>query len=76
MKNFKIRFSADTFNEFVLECPRPVEEILSYLKQGGIIGGYALESHYPELKNCMLICVTELNSRKEMDILAEKLEAM
>ena len=74
--NFQIRFYADTFNEFVLECPRPVEEVLSYLKQEGIIGGYALESYYPDLKNCMLICVTELNSREEMDILTEKLEAI
>ena len=74
--NFKIRFYADTFNEFVLECPRPVEEVLSYLKLEGIIGGYALESYYPDLKNCMLICVTELNSREEMDILTKKLEAI
>ena len=51
-------------------------EVLSYLKQEGIIGGYALESYYPDLKNCLLICVTELNSRKEMDRLAEKLEAI
>ncbi len=74
--NFKIRFSADTFNEFVLECPRPVEEVLHALKQEGIIGGHALESYYPDLKNCLLICVTELNTREEMDRLAEKLEAM
>ena len=74
--NFKIRFSADTFNEFVLECPRPADEVLSFLKKEGIIGGYALAPYYPDLKNCMLICVTELNSRKEMDRLAEKLEAM
>jgi len=74
--NFKIRFTADTFNEFVLECPRPVEEILNALKQEHIIGGYALGLYYPELKNCLLICVTELNSREEMDRLAEKLEAI
>jgi len=28
------------------------------------------------LKNCLLICVTDLNSREEMDRLAETLEAM
>jgi glycine dehydrogenase subunit 1 len=74
--NFKIRFATDIFNEFVLECPGPVEEILNSLKQEGIIGGYPLEFFYPDLKNCLLICVTELNSRKEMDRLAEKLEAI
>jgi len=74
--DFNIRFSTDTFNEFVLECPRPVEEVLNALKQERIIGGYPLESCYPDLKNCLLICVTDLNSREEMERLAEILEAM
>ncbi len=76
VSNFNIRFSTDTFNEFVLECPRPVDEVLNALKQEGIIGGYVLEPYYPDLKNCLLVCVTELNSREEMDRLAEKLEAI
>jgi len=76
VSDFNIRFSTDTFNEFVLECPRPVEEVLNALKQERIIGGYPLESSYPDLKNCLLICVTDLNSREEMDRLAETLEAM
>jgi glycine dehydrogenase subunit 1 len=74
--DFKIRFSSDTFNEFVLECPRPVEEVLNALRQERIIGGYPLESSYPDLKNCLLVCVTDLNTREEMDRLAEVLEAM
>jgi len=74
--DFNIRFSTDTFNEFVLECPRPVEEVLNALKQERIIGGYPLESCYPDLKNCLLICVTDLNSREKMDHFAEILEAM
>ena len=73
---FKIRFASYTFNEFVLECPRPAEEVLLALKQEGIIGGYDLEPYFPDLKNCLLICVTELNTRDEMDRLAEKLEAI
>jgi len=74
--DFRIRFSTETFNEFVLECPGPIEEVLDFLKQDRIIGGYPLESYYPDLKNCLLVCVTELNSREEIDHLAEKLETM
>ena len=74
--DFKIRFSTDTFNEFVLECPRPVAEVLNTLRQERIIGGYPLESYYPDLKNCLLVCVTDLNTREEMDRMAEILEAM
>ena len=73
---FKIKFCTNTFNEFVLECPRPVEEVLQKLKQDHIIGGYPLERHYPELKNSLLLCATELNSQEEMGRLADKLAEM
>ena len=71
---FEIKFGAHSFNEFVLECPRPAEEILQILKQAQIIGGYPLEKYYPELKNCILICATELTSQEEMDRLANNLK--
>ena len=73
---FEIKFRAHSFNEFVLECPRPAEEILQALKQDQIIGGYPLEQHYPELKNCLLICATELSSQEEMDRLVNNLKKM
>ena len=73
---FEIKFGAHSFNEFVLECPRPAEEILQILKQDQIIGGYPLEQYYPELKNCLLVCATELSSQEEMDRLANNLKEM
>ncbi len=76
ISGFEIKFVSHSFNEFVLECPRPVEEILQALKQDHIIGGYPLKQHYPELKNCLLLCATELNSQEDMDRLADKLEEM
>ena len=74
ISGFKIKFGTNTFNEFVLECPHPAEEVLQKLKQDHIIGGYPLEQHYPELKSSLLVCATELNSQEEMDRLADKLE--
>ncbi len=77
IKGFKIRFDADTFNEFVLECPRPAEEIRDALMQeANILAGVPLATHYPEFPNSLLLCATELNTQEEMDRLAEKLEAM
>ena len=75
-KTLKSVFPPTYLMSLFSNAPGPVEEVLNYLKKEGIIGGYALESYYPDLKNCMLICVTELNSRKEMDILIEKLQAL
>jgi len=73
---FEIKFGTYSFNEFVIQCQRPVEEILKMLKEDQIIGGYPLEQYYPELKNCLLICTTELNSQRDMDRLADKLRKM
>jgi glycine dehydrogenase subunit 1 len=76
ISGFEIKFKTHSFNEFVLECSRPAKEVLQILKQDHIIGGYPLEQHYPELKNCLLLCTTELSSQEDMDRLADKLEEM
>jgi glycine dehydrogenase subunit 1 len=63
------------FKEFVVGCPRPVKEINDYLlDEWGIIGGYDLGRDYPSLKDHMLLCVTEMNPREEIDALVEALE--
>jgi len=62
------------FQEFVVRCPRPVAEINRALfERARIIGGYDLERAYPHLENCMLLCVTETNPRREIDLLVEAL---
>jgi glycine dehydrogenase subunit 1 len=62
------------FKEFVVRCPRPVEEINDRLLEAwGIIGGYDLGQDYPHLKNRALLCVTEMNTREEIDALVEAL---
>lgn len=59
-------FSAPVYNEFVMRCPDPVA-VNRRLQNEGIIGGYALEKDYPELKNHLLLCATEMLSREDMD---------
>ena len=66
-----LRFSAPTFNEFVLTLKGDSEPALQTLLQQGIIGGLPLKRFYPELKNELLICVTEKQSREEIDRLAQ-----
>ncbi|RLC82693.1 MAG: aminomethyl-transferring glycine dehydrogenase subunit GcvPA [Chloroflexi bacterium] len=61
------------FKEFVVRCPRPPEEINRQLLEHRIIGGYDLGKDYPHLKDCMLLCVTEVNTREEIDRLVELL---
>ncbi len=54
--------------EFAVECPLPVEQINSFLlDEYGILGGYDLGGRYEERQNQMLIAVTEMNTRAEID---------
>jgi glycine dehydrogenase subunit 1 len=66
-------FSEPYFHEFALCVGQPVEEVNAHLLEHGIIGGYDLGQDYPSLKDHMLIAVTEMNSKEEIDALVEVL---
>ncbi len=74
IKGFGMRFREPFFHEFVLRCPRPPEEINQRLLEQDILGGYDLGQDYPALQNHMLIAVTEMNTREEIETLAEALK--
>jgi glycine dehydrogenase subunit 1 len=59
--------------EFVVACPRPVAEVNAHLAASDIIGGYDLGNDYAELAGHMLVCVTETNSRSQIDGLVSAL---
>ncbi len=67
---------APFFHEFMVKCPVPVDEINAHLMEHGILGGYDLESEFPALKNTMLVAVTELLSREDIDIFVDVLKEM
>jgi len=69
LPGFKLPFAAPTFNEFVVETPLPAAEILAKLERQQILGGVALTRFWPEQQNRLLVCVTEQNSRQEIDAL-------
>jgi glycine dehydrogenase subunit 1 len=58
------------FHEFVVRTPRLPAEINRALMRQRIIGGLDLAD---PLRNRMLLCVTEMNSRAEIDALVEAL---
>ena len=59
------------FREFVVTCPLPVAETNKLLLDKKIIGGLDIGDHFP---NGMLLCVTEMNSRDEIDALVAALD--
>ena len=72
LNGVRLPFNAPTFNEFVVELPKPADTVLKRLLKENIFGGVDLGRWYPNLKNCMLVCVTEMNTKEEIDCLAEK----
>jgi glycine dehydrogenase subunit 1 len=63
------------FKEFVVRCPKPVQEINAHLfDEHQIIGGYDLGQEYGHLDGHMLLAVTEMNSREQIDELVAALE--
>ncbi len=77
LDGFKLVESAPFFHEFVVEAPIPAAELNARLLDHGIIGGYALSEAYPnrpEMANRLLVAVTEMNSREQIDTLLEILD--
>jgi glycine dehydrogenase subunit 1 len=64
------------FNEFAVKCPRPVAEINAALLDIDIHGGYDLSEDYGQLKDHMLVAVTEMLSKEEIDDFVDALEEL
>ena len=58
------------FREFVIHCPAPPHLINQRLLEQGIIGGLDVSDRFP---NAMLLCVTEMTTRQEIDRLVDAL---
>lgn len=75
IEGFSLPFSAPRFNEFVVRAPGNAAELLEKLcAEKGIVGGLALSRYYPENPNDFLVCVTETNSRAQIDALVDALQ--
>jgi glycine dehydrogenase subunit 1 len=62
------------FKEFVVQLPGPAAAINARLRERhGIIGGYDLGRDDPNLKNSMLVAVTEVHTRVSIDRLVAAL---
>ncbi len=73
LDGFKVDRSRPFFHELMIECPTDVQTINERLVEEGIVGGYDLSRDYPHLKNQMLLCVTEMNRKEEIDALVSVL---
>jgi glycine dehydrogenase subunit 1 len=65
--DFTITFKGPFFNEFVVDVKKPVSEVNKALLEHNIIGGYDLSKYYSDLNTHMLVAVTEVRTKEEID---------
>lgn len=71
IKGYNLVFQQEYFNEFVTTTPTDVSVLMSKLSNEGILGGYPLLG---EDEDRILWCVTEMNSKEEIDYLIKILK--
>jgi glycine dehydrogenase subunit 1 len=77
LKGYSLPFSGPVFNEFVVRGPGNAVELLARLgKEKQIDGGIALSRFMSDRPNDFLVCVTEINTREQIDALVEGLAAI
>jgi glycine dehydrogenase subunit 1 len=64
------RFGGPFFNEFVVGGLGDADVVHARLLGEGILAGVPLGRFYPELRDCLLLCVTEVNARSNIEALA------
>jgi glycine dehydrogenase subunit 1 len=74
LEHYSLWHRGPFFHEFVVACPRPIAEINDRLLEYDILGGYDLGQDYPALTDHMLIAVTEVIDKEDIDELVTVLE--
>ena len=70
LNGYSLPQSGDFFQEFVVSCPVAPAEVNRRLMERNILGGLDVSGRFD---NGMLLCVTEMNSRADIDALVSAL---
>ena len=77
VNGFSLPFSGPCFNEFVVRAPGNSVDLLARLaKEKGIEGGIALSRFFSDKDKDFLVCVTETNTREQIDALVAALSEL
>lgn len=67
VKGITILGDEGIFNEFVIRFPLKIEKVVQFFNEQGIVPGVDLGWAYPELQDHLLVCVTEMKSKEQLD---------
>lgn len=69
-------FDGQVFHEAVIRLPKPVAPVLEALADEGVLGGFDLSRHNPELGHALLVCATETKTEAQLDRYADTLRRL
>ena len=75
LPGYSLRYTAPTFNEFVVEAPVEAERLVEELAEQGFHAGVPLGRFYPGMERSLLVCVTEQTGCDAIDRYVEALPA-
>jgi len=70
----KLKFTGKVFGEFVLQLPKDPTAVQTALLEKHILAGLPLGPFYKELSDCLLVAVTEVRTKEQIDDFAAKLK--
>jgi len=72
----RLAFQAPFFHEFVLQLPKSPERVVKALAKQKILAGIPLKAYDRQLKDSLLVAVTENRTREEIDAFAHHLASI
>ncbi|MFX0075655.1 MAG: aminomethyl-transferring glycine dehydrogenase subunit GcvPA [Candidatus Hermodarchaeota archaeon] len=70
---YKVLNIKPTYNEFIVKCPN-IDLLIKECKKLNLLPPLSLSKYYPEMKDVVLVCVTELNSKESIELFLNALE--
>ena len=71
-----IVFDQPRFHEAVIKVNKSAADVLAKLAEQNILGGLDLSVDYPEMKDCILVCATELRIAEDIETFATALSVV
>ena len=66
IEDVEVKRSSPTFNEFTVQVPVDASDLVGAMVDKGFAAGFPLGRYYPDMKNYMIIAVTEKRTKQEM----------
>ncbi|HUW41723.1 MAG TPA: aminomethyl-transferring glycine dehydrogenase subunit GcvPA [Rectinemataceae bacterium] len=73
LPGFKVE-TGNFFKEFTVRTPVPAGPLAEKLSRRGVVPGLPLSRYYPSRDRELLVCVTEMNTKAQIDLLVESLK--